>query len=374
MSNNIKIQLDINAKDCFLYMDNLFVIDQDNSLKYINLRWMYDKYLLPFDDIFTKPLFSSFIDNKYFNYHKYKNDDTYKRNYSEKWAEVVANPIELKIEDQDWKHLFDLPDSNILDFIVYAKKILIAFRSGVYEANLEFNDTVSVTRKLERIHDVKAHSLSTKIGELLIMSNFDGIFQGSLWQNYQKININKQPIIQQSSRVSWVNNNLLNYKDKSSYVFYQNEVEEVKESMTGVNFVVEDGSKKNLRIKNYGKDILDITDSINSISHNKQVSYAYNSNNYLFLLNTLGKIKAIEIDENGKLANSFDIYDRNSNINFENLGNPLSAHMVGVKAVTFEFFDQIISLKDGVFEVVSDMEVSQIKSYTNSKNYQNILS
>ncbi len=365
--NTASIQIDIKAVDCFLYMDKMFIINEDNDILYIDSSKFYNKYLLPYEDNITS-VKSLFIDNKLINTGQINKDRPFRNYFQERFSYYGKNLIKIKIDKDDLTKLESLKDLYVLDFVVYAKKLLIASKSGVYESNLNIsNGSVFQEKKTERIHDVRSKDIITKLGEVLVISNYDGIFRGSLWKNYSSLSIQEKPAIENMTHINWMKHDVIGL-DINNYTLYENEVKEV-ETLPGANFILGENDPMNKRIVKFAKEKVSLSEVVNNVNNLNDVVYAYNSNNYIFLVNSSGSVRAIKIDVDKNIENTFLITD---SLDINNLGKPLSAHMIGNKSVVFEFFDRIIILRNGKIEVVSKEEVLQIKGFANSKNYQNI--
>ena len=365
------LKLRINALDCFLYMDKLIILNKENEVLYIDTYKFYARYLSKYDE--SGLIKALFIDNKLlYNDTRVKSILNDEAKFKKLFNQISELKIGIDLNIDDLVKVENLGDLYVLDFIVYAKKFIFASKSGVYESNLNIhNGTLEQSKKTERVHDVRAKSIITKIGEVLVVSNYEGVFRGSLWKGYNRLTISEKPVIPNAQRINWMKENVLSFLSDNdyNYTLYENQIEEVKEVMPGMNFEWDESGSKSKKIKKFGIHKYSLSKLMEDINGNEQVIYAYNSNNFIFLVNESGLVRAVKLDEFIELDKTHIITD---SLDIQKVGKPLSAHMIG-KAVVFEFFEQIVVLQNGILETIEETDVYQIKGFNNSKNYQNIL-
>lgn len=361
--NHIKLTIHNSCIDCFHYMNQLFLITSDNVLKVISFTLLFDKYLRTNDDLNNKALQSFFIDNK-----SLVNEAPLFQNV---WKYYETNEIEIKINEDDLKTVVNLGRLTILDFIVYGKKGLFACREGIFEIDLNFiidtSRIYSYESKLTKIFDSKTIKITPRIGEVLVNTNRDGLFRASYWHG-NHLKVYDKPIITDSLRSSWLKTDVINYETDYKFEIIQNEMDETK-FISNLNFSYDDGIKTS-KIKEFGVNKIRFDEKINSFFDFDNLVYSFNSLSYLFSIYKNGKMVALSLSDRKYSNQPFEI---SQDLNIELLGQPLSSHLVA-KGSAIEFFNSVFCIKDNKMFKIHDGESLQIKSYSNSKNFQNLIS
>ncbi|MEO0897149.1 MAG: hypothetical protein AAFY71_12165 [Bacteroidota bacterium] len=352
-------------------MERLFLITRNNELKYINLETLFKKYISTGEEHIDTVLYSLFVDNKNI------------RNISEYqllsvWDEYCEKPFDISISENDLSLVVDLGELTILDFIMYGKKALFGCREGVFEIDVNFGislfgfgSTLS-NRKTSKIFDSKTIRMTPRLGEILVNTNSDGLFRGSFWQKQNhSIKVYEKPIVEKSLKSSWLNNDILNYTDDTSFDILHNKVKKISNEQRGlVNFKEEDGEYQALRVEKMAEESIHFDDSVNTNVNFDNVIYSFNSLRNLFSIYDDGKMSSLSLKDREYTGKPFYFKEK---LDVKSQGFPLSSHVVAQGTIV-EFFDSVTCIKDHkVFDLYKG-ESLQIKTYPNSRNYQRLVS
>lgn len=393
--SNIKLKINIEAFDCYLYSGHLFIFLKDGSISCLNLNKIYH---------------SLYNDNPdYVNFFRliFQRNDYYRNNQGEiifgiselnkefkKLWEKISKKIEFQYDVEDLDILGKIPENElpILDVKIYGMKIFIATLKGVYSLQLQSNGReFSKDCKLKKYFDAKSIHLNAKCGSLAISTNSDGLFFGAIDNNNEVLKVNEKEVASKSLRTSWVNYDLINYESNNSFDFLENRVISQKNNY---DYSFSDEKFEKNKITAFGiNKISDKELTANLHFDDDKIKYAFNSSSSAFLITDNGKFYNSNIiveksadsylneflGENIKKKEENELEVRFSRRFFElpTLKNqksfrPISSHIID-KGCVLEFIDKVVIFKDNEANIIEKDDVINLRTYQNSIRYKKVI-
>jgi len=391
--SNIKLKVNIEAFDCYLYSGHLFIFLKDGTISCLNLNKIYH---------------SLYNDNpEYVNFFRliFQRNDFYKNNQGEiifgiyelkkefksVW-EKISKKIEFEYNIDQLEILGKIPENDlpILDVKIYSMKIFIATLKGVYTLQLNSNGKeFSSNNKVKKYFDAKSIYLNAKCGSLAISTNSDGLFFGAI-DNDEVLKVNEKEVTAKSLRTSWVHFDLINYESNNSFNYLENRVISQKNKF---EYSFSDEKIEKNKITAFGVNkISDKELTANLHFDDEEIKYAFNSSSSAFLITDKGKFynsniivekpNESNLDEffgNEEKNNEKEIDVRFSRRYFElpslknkKISRPISAHIID-KGCVLEFIDNVVMFKDNDARVIEKNDVINLRTYQNSIRYKNVI-
>ncbi|WP_113638521.1 hypothetical protein [Nubsella zeaxanthinifaciens] len=355
-------------------MGQLFILNKDNTLRAISHQKLFDKYLytntLAENELLIKLLFKN---DSLHNKSTFDYDESYRTFFDNFWHRMSNKVCEIQLDVEDFKVICELPEKGALDFVLYGERAYLGNRDGLFECQLGFNDDrVSLASKgFNRVFDSKTIGLNPRIGNILVSAR-DGLFLGAIVSREDRTNVNKDPIDESSLRTGWAQYNFVNYKSSTDASFFVNKVEEQKETI-GINFSVDDGSNRNMKITEIGSEKRSLTKTIEHAAPKDDVIYTFNSLGNSFAITRKGNVLFSRFKDDLSDRETLSEFKPFRGISFDldDLGFPLSGHVVQMGTVV-EFFDKVFLIRYGVIEQISNFECRQVRTFPSSKWFKNI--
>src|ERR1700744_1481583 len=177
----IRIYLEGNFQDGYLYGGQLFLIQNDGQLK-----------AAPLWDIISKNLDSRSDEYNFFRFifsqnNWLKNEQSmaflgipgFRENFDKLWNRFSKIQYSFNVDDQDClKCLQQLDSTPTFDMTIYGMRMFIGNRNGLYESGFSISNTneVRLNEPLQRVFDSRTTNISAKSGSVMISSNSDGLF------------------------------------------------------------------------------------------------------------------------------------------------------------------------------------------------------
>ncbi len=371
----ISLRIPIAVSDAYYYMGKLFILTEDRHLKMITHKQIFQKYLYS-----TDVEKNAFLDKVLFNndqlYSQYtmRNKRDLREDFNSLWKKSSDKFFEFEINTDDFITICKLPDKEALDFIIYSERAFIGNRDGLYECKMiiEGDKVTAINRKFNKIFDSKSININPRVGRLLVSTKEDGLFAGSM--SYSGgVHIEEKPIESQSVRTGWANYDFINYKSSTEANFFINKTEE-DNTTEARNFSIEDGSNSNRKITTIGVEQRNLTQKIQNAVADQHIIYSFNSLTKSFVVTEDGKIYHSNLQDDERNGFEYKGYTalKAVNFNINKLGYPLSAYTIGAGGTLYEFFDNVILVKNGYSQQISDIECKQIKTFPSSKWFKNI--
>lgn len=370
----IKLKLFNDITDAYYYMGKLFVLTESRLLKTIDNQDFFQRYLQTNDSYENSMLQKVFFSNdQLLQQEQYAKDYEYSNRFDLFWNKYSNKKFEIQIEDEHLSLVCELPQLEALDFVIYAQRAYLANRDGMFECKMSIDgNRVQNVGGFQRVFDAKSININPRAGHLLVSTKSDGLFSASLSGFESQLRIGDTPIEASSVRTGWVNYDFVNYRNHTQAEFISNDVEDDKSGETNW-FKIEDNSYNDKKITKIAAKKEDISADIAGSSRDSEVIFSFNSLSKSFAVTNDGKIHYSSFMRNSndnRRLNKFLSF-RNIKFDIQKLGRPLSAHTVSGGTV-YEFFDQVILLKNGKFELLSNFECSQVRTFASSKWFQNI--
>lgn len=391
--SNIKLKVNIEAFDCYLYSGHLFIFLKDGTISCLNLNKIYHNL---YND---NPEYVNFFRLIFQRNDFYKNNQgeiifgiyELKKEFKSVW-EKISKKIEFEYNIDQLEVLGKIPENDlpILDVKIYSMKIFIATLKGVYTLQLNSNGKeFSSNNKVKKYFDAKSIYLNAKCGSLAISTNSDGLFFGAI-DNDEVLKVNEKEVTAKSLRTSWVHFDLINYESNNSFNYLENRVISQKNKF---EYSFSDEKIEKNKITAFGVNkISDKELTANLHFDDEEIKYAFNSSNSAFLITDKGKFynsniivekpNESNLDEffgNEEKNNEKEIDVRFSRRYFElpslknkKFSRPISAHIID-KGCVLEFIDNVVMFKDNDARVIEKNDVINLRTYQNSIRYKNVI-
>lgn len=378
----LRLKIPAKAIDAYLYGGYLFLFMQDGSMRFCrfdNLLWKAAN-----NDVSTKNLLKLV-----FLPHQYLKGSSYKFLYSlpmiREMIESVQRQCILENEicldehniEEDFTSFGELGDLPF-DVCIYGGELFIASDSGVHHSSLNAYDKYNISpKRLKKIFDCTAVSLTAKAAMLAVSAKEDGLFSHRLFSDKKRF-INDRPAYEgMSINANWSDSySLINYSDLTHFMLLENNVEVKKQDalrqlpfnyrkdLKETRFITEIGTKE-VKMSSLMEDTKLSTEEL-IFSFNTQTS------GFFFLKDGSLQVRNMRSENNSFRYSSKTVF--NSNIS-EELGRlrPISAIAVP-NGCMIETYDKVFLIKGNKIQLLADECVYGIRSFLSSNNYRNLVS
>jgi hypothetical protein len=211
----IKFSILVNAIDSYLYGGHLFLILKEGKIVYTELskviRKLVDRY-----PRFENLIRLSFQRNDYLSNRQglmILGVGELKNVLSKLW-ERATNEIQFSIDFdiEEFEVISEVPSMPVLDMRLYAMRMYLGCKVGLYEINLNPQDNYHLKPTMpEKCFDAKVNHLNAKSGEVVISANSEGLYHGSFLNSNNRLEVNKRPVATKSIRTGWSSYDVINY-------------------------------------------------------------------------------------------------------------------------------------------------------------------
>jgi len=153
-----------------------------------------------------------------------------KYEFRELWkvaSEKINFFIDFNIDD--YKIISTMPSMPVLDLKLYAMKMFIGAKKGLYEIDLKpENDKYTINpSKPKKRFDAKVIGLSAKSGQVMISGGSNGLFHGTFLNKEYKLKVVENPLAKKSLRTSWSAFDTINYEQNNEFDYFVNQTEKL---------------------------------------------------------------------------------------------------------------------------------------------------
>lgn len=390
--STIKLNLNIESFDCYLYSGHIFILLKDGSIGCLNFNKIYHALYLenPYYVEFFRILFQR---NDYYKNLQGKNFFGIKeiRDSFEKLWKKIYDSFDFNYNvENDLEILAKIPESElpVLDIKIYGMKLFVATVKGVYSLDLHSNNKTFIAgSNIKKYFDSKSIYLNAKCGSLAISTNSDGLFYGSINEN-QVLVVKEREVSKKSIRTSWVANDIINYETNNCFEYLESET--TKNLL--LNYYDNEKKEKNL-ITQFGVNKISGEKLVENLNFdNENIKYAFNSSSTAFFITDQGNFynSRIIVEKNNveSLLEDLGISSYNKinetqarfssryyelpKLKNQKMSRPLSSHIVE-KGCILEFMDKVVLFKDGASNIIDRDEVISLRTYPSSLRYKNLL-
>jgi hypothetical protein len=373
MNNSIKISIKITAKECYLYLGQLFFVDKNNVFSSIEIFHIVRELESHFPQ-YAKFLRLAFLRNDYL-YNKqgkfFWEIPDVKNTFIRMW-ETISYDRELifEIPEEMINKLIEIPVATIYDIKMYGMRSFIGTKSGLYESSIIMDNNKTTLTAPQRVFDCKVINIQAKSGSIFASSNSEGLFYGEL-NGASQMRMRDKPIAAKSIRTNWSNYDLFNYSDNSDFIYIDNEV--TRENKPPLYSWV-DENKERYKFSRIAQDKVSKETLLErSKIEGDKIIYSFNSASVGFFFLNDGSFVTNGLDKKeGKVR-----FTSRNNIwnqaNTNELNKPLSSHITP-NGCMVEYHNNLILYQNGQNIYLENEPCVAIKSYPASLRYKNVIS
>lgn len=374
----LKFTLEVDAIESYIYSGHLFLILLNGRIAYSPISRIISKLIDEYPN-FENLIRVSFQRNDYLTNRQaevFFGIGEMKKSFIHLW-EKASEEMEFKItlNDSDFIVIDEVPTMPVLDLKMYAMRLYIGSKEGLYEINLNSDDRYNMEpTKPQKRFDAKVTCLNAKSGEIIISSNSNGLFHGTFLNSSNRLKVNEKSVSKKSIRTGWSGYDVINYDKQNDFEYYVNETEKIEEKPTYSKF---DENTERRRITDFGSSKYDLSTLLtHSTIEKKQINYCFNSSSSGFFFMKDGGF--ININLNKPKDKQLYFVSRNQALPTLKNGNanflkPLSTSIVPEGCVV-EYFDKVVLYQNSRAKIIETSPAINVRTYPSSKRYRNLIS
>lgn len=374
----IKFSIKVNAIDSYIYGGHLFVILKDGRIIYSQLSRVIRKLTESYPD-FENLIKLSFQRNDYLSNRQglvFLGVGEIKTMFSKLW-ERAASEVQFTIDFdiEDFEIISEIPSMPVLDMKLYAMRMYLGCKEGLYEINLNPKDRYYLNpSKPEKQFDAKVTHLNAKSGEIIISANSDGLYHGSFLNDKNKLKVIPKPVAKKSIRTGWSSYDVINYEEQNNFEYFVNETSVINNKPEYSKF---DEQTEKRRITEFGKSKYGLQELLENSSIEKEnISYCFNSSTAGFFFMEDGQFVNINLNKENK--ENYYFTSRNHSLptledNKKILKRPISTSIVP-KGCVVEYFDKVVLYQNSKAKIIESSPSINVRTYPSSIRYRNLIS
>jgi len=373
----IKFSIKVKAIDSYIYGGHLFLILQDGSIVFTELNKVIRKLVNDYP-LFENLIRLSFQRNDYLSNRQglmILGVGELKDVLMKLW-DKVADEIKFSInfDLDDFEVVDKIPSMPVLDMRIYAMRMYLGCKEGLYEINLNPQDNYHIKpSKPELCFDAKVTHLNAQSGEVVISANSEGLFHGSFLNHKNKLIVMENPVGQKSIRTGWSSYDIINYKEHNNFEYFVNEIMSIDEKPKYSKF---DEQSERRRITKFGKAKLEMAQLMERSNLKiENIVYCFNSSTSGFFFTKNGQFISINLNKDNKR----DLYFTSRNHQLPNLGGmeknytrPVSSSIVP-KGCVIEYYDKVVLYHNGIATIIENNPSINVRTYPSSIRYKNLI-
>jgi hypothetical protein len=374
----LRFTLEVGAIESYIYSGHLFLILLNGRIAYSPLSRVIFKLINEYPD-FENLIKVSFQRNDYLNNRQaevFFGIGEMKKSFIQLW-EKASEEMEFKIilDENDYTIIDEVPTMPVLDLKMYAMRLYIGSKEGLYEIKLNSDDRYNLEpTKAKRRFDGKVTCLNAKSGEIIISSNSNGLFHGTFLNSSNNLVVNEKSVSKKSIRTGWSGYDVINYDKQNDFEYYVNETEKIEEKLTFSKF---DENSERRRITEFGSSKYDLSSLLSySGIEKEQINYCFNSSTSGFFFMKDGSFMNINL----KKPKDKQLYFVSRSKALPTLKNgsaeflkPLSTSIVPEGCVV-EYFDKVVLYQNSKAKIIETSPSINVRTYPSSKRYRNLIS
>ncbi|MBI1185655.1 hypothetical protein GC194_15415 [bacterium] len=373
----IKFSIKVKAIDSYIYGGHLFLILKDGRIAFAELSRVIRKLVGNYPG-FENLIRLSFQRNDYLGNRQglmILGVGELKNVLMKLW-ERATNEIEFTVDFdlEDFKIISEVPSMPVLDMRLYAMRMYLGCKEGLYEINLNPQDNYHLMPSKPDIRfDAKITHLNAKSGEIIISANSEGLYHGSFLNEKNKLEVITKPVAKKSIRTGWSSYDVINYEEHNNFEYFVNETATIDNKPKYSKF---DEQYERRRITEFGKSKYGMAQLMeHSNLKAEDVSYCFNSSNSGFFFTKDGQFLNINLNKENKQ----DLYFTSRNHILANLDKskksftrPVSSSIVP-KGCVIEYFDKVVLYHNGKAKIIENSPSINVRSYASSIRYRNLI-
>lgn len=373
----IKFSIKVKAIDSYIYGGHLFLILKDGRIAFTELSRVIRKLVNNYPE-FENLIRLAFQRNDYLS-----NKQGLMilgvgelKNVLMKLWERATNEIEFIVDFdyEDFEIISEVPSMPVLDMRLYAMRMYLGCKEGLYEINLNPQDNYHLKpSKPELRFDAKITNLNAKSGELIISANSEGLYHGSFLNEKNKLKVITKAVAKKSIRTGWSSYDVINYEEHNNFEYFVNETTSIENTPNYSKF---DEQSERRRIIEFGKAKYGMAQLMEHSNLNaEEVSYCFNSSTSGFFFTKDGRFININLNKDNKQG----LYFTSRNHILPNLEKsqklftrPVSSSVVP-KGCVIEYFDKVVLYHNGQAKIIENSPSINVRSYPSSLRYRNLI-
>jgi hypothetical protein len=372
----LKFSINVEAIDSYIYSGHLFLILKNGDIAFAPLSKIVGKLANVYPK-YNNLIRLSFQRNDYFANNQGEmilGIPEVKNTSIDVW-DRAANQMKFMLEydSEDYKIIGSVPTMPVLDLKMYAMRLYLGTKDGLYEINLNSDDRYNLKpTKPKKRFDAKVTCLNAKCGEIIISSNSDGLFHGTFLNEKNILKVNHKQVSQKSIRTSWSGYDIINYGEQSNFDYFINKTAKVEKKPGYSKF---DESIEKQRILEFGVSKFAMSDLLQSSDINyKDISYCFNSSSSGFFFMNDGRFININLNKD---KDNIHFTSRNHLLPDISIGNelpqrPISGSIVP-KGCVVEYYNKVVLYHNSQAKLIEDVPSINVRSYPSSLRYRNII-
>jgi hypothetical protein len=280
----------------------------------------------------------------------------------------------IDFNTDDFKIISEIPSMPVLDMRLYAMRMYLGCKEGLYEIMLNPQDRYHLKpSKPELRFDAKITNLNAKSGEVIISANSDGLYHGNFFNPQNRLKVVEKPAAKKSIRTGWSGYDVINYEEQNNFEYFVNETANIENKVSFSRF---DESSERKRITEFGKSKHDLSELLSSTDlHLDNISYCFNSSASGFFFTKDGDFLNINLNKEKKEQLSFRSRTHklpNLESSKKILRRPISSAIVP-KGCVVEYFDKVVLYQNSKANVIETSASINVRAYSNSIRYRNLI-
>lgn len=373
----LRFSILVEAIDSYIYSGHLFLILKDGRIAYTPLSWVISKLANNYPN-YQNLIRLAFQRNDYLSNNQGKmilGISEVKKKFLEVWTEAAENIIfTIDLEEFDYKVIGTVPTMPVLDLKMYAMRLYIGSKEGLYEINLNSDDRYNLRpSKPDKRFDAKVTCLNAKSGEIIISSNAAGLFHGTFINDADRLRVNEKAVAPRSIRTGWSGYDIINYAEQSNFDYFVNKTEKAVKSPAYSRF---DERTERQRIAEFAIAKRPMTELLErSKIRQSDIAYCFNSSSSGFFFLKDGRFVNINLNkDNNQLGFTSRTHELPS-LDPDKSGSlrPISTSIIP-KGCVVEYLDKVILYHQGEAQLIEHTPAITVRSFLGSIRYRNLIS
>lgn len=374
----LKFSISVKAIESYIYSGHLFLILQNGSIAYAPLAKIMWRLSLNYPE-FSSLIRVSFQRNDYLTNRQggiFFGIGEMRKSFIELWKKASDEmEFNIEFEEEDYTVIADIPTMPVLDLKLYAMRLYIGSKQGLYEINLNSDDRYNLKpTKPQRRFDGKVTCLNAKSGEIIISSNSNGLFHGSFLNSKNTLNVVEKAVAEKSLRTGWSGYDVINYEEQNDFEYFANETESIVKKPEYSKF---DEYTERKRITEFGASKFDLSFLLKKSQIQKDnIKYCFNSSTSGFFFMNDGSFVNVNLNK----PKDEEFYFTSRNHILPNLSNkkrqylkPISTSIVP-KGCVVEYFDKVVLYQNSKAKIIETSPSINVRTYPTSIRYRNLIS
>jgi hypothetical protein len=283
--------------------------------------------------------------------------------FEKDWDRASRNIFEYQVLIDNCQKLGKTSGFPIYDIKAYAHHIFIAHGKGLDDFRIS-GDTSKGLKVIDsqKKFDHRVLNVSAKIGQVLVSTGKDGLFGGSIWDEYFKIS--EDIIEKESYKTLWTSWNFNNYISGTEFNHFVNLTIDEPERKFYYSRQDEERSKK--RLTEIGVEVLNSNDLIRE----KDNRYIVNSNEVFFLFKNSGAI----VTQRLKRDDQTSWFSSHAKTIYPSFKEKIIEVKAAKNSLAIETFDSLFLLTDSKLVELSKSAPLNFRTYLSSIRLRNLVS